>query len=255
MHCGTLRSDEHGSRFCAGCGLPYDEGSSRVDTAPRGLPQVNTGLRLALLDSAGDVRDVIPLTARRAMLTADRLGLRVGEDFIGADGASLSFDATSIRLEPIGTPRALFAFITEPTRLLDGDLLLIGAQVIRYRALVDDGAAYFGDLGTYHVGSRLPYRDVAVLEQLRDDGRTRDTLYLWPGRTIVVGREEGDWILSYDPTVSGRHAIVTCDEDGSVQVKDAGSRNGVAIAVRSPKRLVSGQRVSMDGQLIRVDLA
>ena len=94
-----------------------------------------------------------------------------------------------------------------------------------------------------------------MLEQIREDGRVRDALHLWAGRTVAIGRDQGDWTFPYDPTMSARHATITCGEDGLLTVRDAGSTNGVAVAVRTPQLVAGGQRVSLGGQIMRVDLA
>jgi hypothetical protein len=224
-------------------------------TVPRGIPVVPGSPRLTLLDSQGDIAQVIHLEGDRASLSADGLGLRVGDEMLGGDGATISLARHGARLEPVGSPRALFVFITEDTPLVDGDILLLGSQVIRCRRVVEDGATYFADAGSVQVGSAVPAPDAAVLEQLRADGRVRDTVHLWRKRSILIGREEGDWLFGYDRTMSARHAVILCGDDGSLTVRDMGSRNGVAIAVRSARTLVSGQRVSLGGQVMRVDLA
>ena len=253
--CGTLKTDET-ARYCAGCGeYLVDDVAAASETFPRGV-QLGVGLpRLSVLDASGDVSRVIPLPSPRATLSADELGLQVGQHLLGGDGATLSVADRGARLEPVGSPRALFVFVTEETRLSDGEILLLGAQVIRCRRLVDDGSTYFGDAAAAQLGSIVPGPDVVVLEQLRADGRVRDTIYLWRNRVILVGREEGDWLFPYDRTMSARHAVIACREDGSITVKDLGSRNGVALAVREGRDLVHGQRVSLGGQVMRVELA
>ena len=35
----------------------------------------------------------------------------------------------------------------------------------------------------------------AVIEQLRADGSCRDVYHLSPGRSILIGREQGDWLF------------------------------------------------------------
>jgi pSer/pThr/pTyr-binding forkhead associated (FHA) protein len=253
--CGTLPTDG-AARYCAACGARRGGESEATagSTAPRGVLQIGIP-RLSLLDAAGDISRVIPLESTRATLSADGLGLQVTSSLIGGDGAALSLHETGLRIEPVGSPQALFVFLTEEASLTDGDVLLLGSQVIRYRRIVEDGSTYFADHGSIQVGSALPGADVAVLEQLRGDGRSRDALHLWAGRSILIGREEGDWTFPYDRTMSARHAVVSCGATGGVTVRDLGSRNGVAVAVRGPRDLVHGQRVSLGGQVMRVDLA
>jgi hypothetical protein len=254
--CGALATDET-ARFCASCGASLDASREIRPgvTAPRGTPVVDGVARLALLDAMGDITQIIPLTTTKSTLTSDLLGLQVSEALIGGDGATIEVEGSSILIEPVGLPRALFIFITEPTRVADGDVLLLGSQVIRCKSLPEEAGLIFGDRGNQLVGSAIPGRDVAVLVQIREDGRVRDTIHLWAGRTVTIGREQGDWSFPYDRTMSAWHATISCDQDGILTVRDAGSTNGVALAVRVPQRVSGGQRVSLGGQMMRVDLA
>ena len=78
-------------------------------------------------------------------------------------------------------------------------------------------------------------------------------MHLSPGRTITIGRERGDWIFPYDPSMSGTHAQVR-SEDADFIVQDAGSRNGVAVAVRSDRQLRNGSRVLVGDKLLKVEI-
>jgi hypothetical protein len=49
------------------------------------------------------------------------------------------------------------------------------------------------------------FRDDPV-ERLRADGNVRDVLHLSPGRSVMIGREIGDWVLPYVSAMSRRHA-------------------------------------------------
>ncbi len=230
---------------------PLDE----LETAPRGLPTVGAGPHLSLLDEAGDVTQVIPIARDRSTLTVDGLGVQLSEHLIGGDGVEVALSGDRMILEPVGAPRALYVFLTEPTVLKDGDVLMLGAQVIRFRLLADPDAMYFGASNAIRTGSGIQPKDVAVLEQLVPTGRVRDTVHLFPGRKIVVGRTTGDWIINYDSTVSGTHAEFTCDVDGEVTVRDLGSRNGVALAVRKGRALKEGDRIAYDGHVMRIELS
>lgn len=251
--CGTIRTDET-SRFCSGCGIRLSGGGVPVrgTTAPRGLPIPGHKASLAVLDSVGSVTRVVPIETETATVITDGVEILVGEGHAGGDGATITLGEGGVVVEPVGNPRALYVFLTQETKLADGDVLLLGSQVIRYRTWVDDGT-YFADQG--QLGSITPSRDCAVLEQLRADGRVRDTLFLWPKRSVLVGREEGDWVFAYDRTMSARHAAVVCQEDGTVTVRDVGSRNGVALAIREARTVSNGQRLSLAGKLMKLDLA
>jgi pSer/pThr/pTyr-binding forkhead associated (FHA) protein len=152
----------------------------------------------------------------------------------------------------LGSRNGSWLFIREPCRLADGDLVLIGSQVFRFRRLGYPGPRPPEADSTRRMGSVVPAVDIAVLEQLRHDGSVRDVMHLSPGRSITVGRDVGEWIFPYDPTMSGRHAELR-SEDSEFFIADSGSRNGVAVAVRGELALDSGQRLLVGDQVLRIE--
>jgi pSer/pThr/pTyr-binding forkhead associated (FHA) protein len=64
--------------------------------------------------------------------------------------------------------------------------------------------------------------------------------------------ESGDWIFPYDQTMSGRHAEVR-SQDADFYVHDAGSRNGVALAVRGERAVKAGQRILLGDRILRIE--
>jgi pSer/pThr/pTyr-binding forkhead associated (FHA) protein len=88
---------------------------------------------------------------------------------------------------------------------------------------------------------------------LRSDGSERDAVHLSPGRNLVIGRDKGDWIFPYDPSMSGSHAEVR-SEDADFVVVDLGSRNGVALAVRGDAPLEQKSRVLVGDKMLRLEL-
>ena len=103
------------------------------------------------------------------------------------------------------------------------------------------------------MGSMVPNADIASLTQLRTDGSSRDVIQLSPGRDIHIGRERGDWIFPYDPSMSAQHATVR-SEDADFVVVDDHSRNGVAIAARGVMPLQHGSRIMVGDKLLRIEL-
>ena len=80
----------------------------------------------------------------------------------------------------------------------------------------------------------------------------RDLIHLSPGRSVTIGREAGDWIFPYDSTMSRRHAEVR-SEGSEFFVHDAGSRNGVALAVIGERAINPGQRLLVGNQILRLE--
>jgi pSer/pThr/pTyr-binding forkhead associated (FHA) protein len=145
-------------------------------------------------------------------------------------------------------------FLTEPRRLADGDLLLIGSQVIRFRRLGYPGPHAPEADATKRMGSLIPSADIASLTQLRSDGSARDVIQLSPGRDVRIGRERGDWVFPYDPSMSGQHAVVR-SEDADFVIVDDKSRNGVALAARGGMVAAPGTRLLVGDKLLRIDFA
>ena len=166
--------------------------------------------------------------------------------------ARIDLSSGSLWLRDLGSRNGSWVFIDEPTKLIDGDLILVGSQMLRFRRLGYPGPHPPEADATRRMGSVTPPVDVAILEQLRADGSVRDVFHLSPGRTAMLGRETGDWTFPYDQTMSGKHAEVV-SEDIEFFVHDAGSRNGVAMSVRGDRQLKPGQRFLLGDQILRVE--
>ena len=162
----------------------------------------------------------------------------------GRDGA--------LYVRDLGSRNGTWVFIDAPYRLQDGDTILIGSQIIRFRRLGYPGPHPPEADQTRRLGSLTPNADVAMLAQLRADGSARDTFHLSPGRTVKIGRENGDWVFPFDQTMSGKHAEVR-SEDHDFIVIDGGSRNGIAVSVRGERPLKQGQKLLMGDHTMRVE--
>ena len=211
--------------------------------------------RLALLDDGGDAAHIY--TMERDELIVGRVDgdIRFPEDvYLSPIHALFGLRDGALWLRDLGSRNSTWVFIDGAFRLTDGDVVLVGSQLLRFRRLGYPGPHPPEADATRRLGSLVPSADVAVLQQLRGDGSVRDTLHLSPGRAVSLGRDHGDWVFPYDQTMSGRHAEVRSD-DSEFVVHDLGSRNGVALAVRGERRLERGQRVLVGDQILRVEHA
>jgi pSer/pThr/pTyr-binding forkhead associated (FHA) protein len=214
------------------------------------------GPRLALLDDEGSVLREIPIDREQTVVGRDRGDLQFDDDeAVSPEHAMLTWRDNALRVRDLGSSNGSWLFITSPHTLSDGDTLLIGSQVIRFRVLrnrfLADGEA---DGGV--AAGRVSPQSSAVLEQLRADGSVRDVVYLSSERSLLMGREFGDWVFPYDPTVSSRHAEVQPPAGGADEftVRDVGSRNGVAILVRGERAVNAGERLLFGKKMLRLEL-
>jgi pSer/pThr/pTyr-binding forkhead associated (FHA) protein len=180
--------------------------------------------------------------------------IRFPEDqFLSPLHAKLSWETGTLEVRDLGSRNGTWVFLEGPHRLTDGDLILIGSQILRFKRLGYPGPHTAEADATKRMGSMTPSADIASLTQVRTDGSPRDTIQLSPGRDIHIGRERGDWIFPYDPSMSAQHATVR-SEDADFVLVDDHSRNGVAIAARGAMSLRHGSRVMVGDKLLRIEL-
>ncbi|HTY06220.1 MAG TPA: FHA domain-containing protein [Gemmatimonadales bacterium] len=250
--CGSPVSP--GAGFCATCGAPVS--STPALQRPSTQPAVRTDFSffLVLLDESGKP---VQRYERRALDTG--IGRQDGDvrfpddQFMSPLHARITWEQDQLMLRDLGSRNGTWVFFDQPHKLVDGDLLLIGSQMIRFRRLGYPGPHPPDADATKRMGSLIPSADIASLTQLRSDGSARDVVQLSPGRDVRIGREQGDWVFPYDPSMSSKHAVVR-SEDADFVVIDDGSRNGIARAARGAVPLTNGSRVLVGDKLLRVEL-
>jgi pSer/pThr/pTyr-binding forkhead associated (FHA) protein len=254
--------------FCAQCGnrvgqrvsVEVVRAGQRAGDAPAGTQSMlasrrDNQPRIGLLDDEGEIAKAYVLERGEAIVGRGDADIRFESDpYMSPLHARIELRAGQLWLRDLGSRNGTWLFIEQPMRLTDGDMVLIGSQILRFRRLGYPGPHPPEADSTRRLGSLIPAADVAVLEQLRADGSVRDRLHLSPGRSVLVGRETGDWIFPYDQTMSGKHAEVR-SEDSEYYIHDAGSRNGVAMAVRGERAMRRGQRILIGNEILRVESA
>lgn len=154
--------------------------------------------------------------------------------------------------------------------LTEGDIILVGQQVLRFEVLKDAEAGLGPAMehGTLLFGSPAAPR-YARLCQRTVEGVTRDVHYVRKVET-VLGRESGDVVFTEDPFLSRRHAAVrVLGKDGQplagnngkpahdaprFGLVDLGSSNGTFLKIRGDIELLSGDHFRVGQQLFRVDI-
>ncbi len=263
--CGAsspVRNEAGTVRFCGSCGAPFvggaDESQPSVRTHPRARVTAPGGPvvpRLTLLNESGEVAREFPLDRDETLIGRTGGDVQFADDqSVAPEHAIIRRDASGVRIRDLTPGRGTtWLFIRDAHVLEDGEMILLGSQVIRYRKLSPEDQNIAG--AAEQAGSRVPPSDVAVMEQVLANGKVRDTCYVPEGGAILIGREHGNWVFPYDPTMSARHAEVRSrSESGDVLIRDIGSRNGIGIALRSEHELLDGDRLLLGRQLLRIDL-
>ena len=240
--------------FCAHCGARTAGAAAKAPgSAVLSAAQRETGPKLALLDDHGAVKDTFTLSRSEAIIGRNDGDIQFADDvYLSPVHAQFVLRDGQLWVRDLGSRNGTWVFVDGPHRMSDGDVVLVGSQLLRFRRLGYPGPHPPEADKTRRLGSLTPTADIAVLAQLRADGSVRDTFHLSPGRNILIGREKGDWLFPYDQTMSGTHAEVR-SEDSDFVVADAGSRNGVAVAVRGERAVKAGQRVLLGDRVLRVE--
>jgi pSer/pThr/pTyr-binding forkhead associated (FHA) protein len=237
--------------FCARCGHRVGQ---RVSVGlPANAGPTGARPRLALLSDTGEVAQTFTLDRGEAVIGRGDADIRFEHDhYMSPLHARIDLREGQLWVRDLGSRNGTWIFVDKATRLCDGDLMLVGSQLLRFRRLGYPGPHPPEADSTRRMGSSVPSVDIAVIEQLRADGSVRDMFHLSPGRSIGIGRDVGDWIFPYDQTMSGRHAELK-SEDTEFFLQDAGSRNGVAMATRGERTLAVGQRLLVGDQVLRIE--
>ncbi len=242
---------------CPMCGTVVGGPSSGAgSTDRRSIPDRRSDYSLTLVLVSDADTEVVRFERKQPATTIGRTegDIRFPDDtFLSPLHSKLSWEEGRLEVRDLGSRNGTWVFLEAPYRLNDGDLLLIGSQVLRFRRLGYPGPHAAEADATKRMGSMVPSADIASLTQLRSDGSSRDVIQLSPGRDVHIGRERGDWIFPYDPSMSAQHATVR-SEDADFVLVDDHSRNGIAIAARGAMTLQHGSRIMVGDKVLRVEL-
>jgi pSer/pThr/pTyr-binding forkhead associated (FHA) protein len=254
-------------QFCPRCGTPVNllgaaslardsRGSGAAAPAGTGVFSAKSrevGPKIALLNDAGEAAHTYTVDRGEMVIGRTDGDVRFPDDvYLSPIHAQFTHRDGKLFLRDLGSRNGSWVFLDGPCRLTDGDVILVGSQLLRFRRLGYPGPHPPEADATRRLGSLTPSADVATLQQLRADASVRDCIHLSPGRNVQIGRESGDWVFPYDKTMSGRHAEIR-SEDSEFYVHDTGSRNGVAVSVRGEREVKAGHRVLLGDQILRVE--
>jgi pSer/pThr/pTyr-binding forkhead associated (FHA) protein len=177
------------------------------------------------------------------------------DPYLSPRHARLTRRTDSWLLRDLDSVNGVYVRIREPVDLSDGDMLLIGQQVLRFETLPDAELP----LGPASLSGVLAFGTpevprIARLVQYTTEGIGRDLHYLYRDET-VIGRENGDIVFTDDPFLSRRHAALTIDRSARRFVlRDLGSSNGTAMRFRGERTLTSGDQFRIGRHLFRFEV-
>ncbi len=246
-------------KFCPICATPLGAGPrtsgphepTAVFTAKRAS---QPPIQLALTAEDGTKSTRYPLVGEETTLGRGGADVAFPDDiYLSPMHALFIWKDGKLSIRDLGSRNGTWIFLEGPHKLVDGDLILIGSQLLRFRRLGYPGPYAPDADATRRMGSLIPSADIASVSQLRVDGSVRDVFHLSPGRDVKLGRDAGDWAFPYDPSMSSQHAVIR-SEDADFVLADAGSRNGVAVASRGDVQLKKNSKILVGDKLLVVEM-
>ncbi|MCU0680654.1 MAG: FHA domain-containing protein [Polyangiaceae bacterium] len=175
--------------------------------------------------------------------------VRLGDDpYVSPLHARLVLEGGHWYMVDLGSLNGVYRRLAPSVELGDGDLILLGQQVLRFELVMDAERAL---RPAYQHGVALfgtpPAARFARLCQRTVEGVTRDVVHM--GREeLTLGREGTDLAFPDDGFLSRRHARLQRDaSSGRFTLEDLGSSNGTFVSVR-------GRVPVRDGDIFRLGL-
>lgn len=179
----------------------------------------------------------------------------LGDDpYLSPRHARLAFRNGQPVLRDLDSLNGVYVRVRDPVDIGDGDMLLLGQQVLRFEVLAESELPLGPAMqhGVMVFGTPEVQR-FARLVQYTTEGVGRDVHYLYRDET-VIGREQGDLVFTDDPFMSRRHAAITVDRASRRFVlKDLGSSNGTAVRFRGERVLRAGDQFRVGRHLFRFE--
>lgn len=178
------------------------------------------------------------------------------DPYVSPRHARLSFEGGRWIVRDLFSTNRIYLRIKKAYPLRDGDLLLLGLEVLQFQVVSDAerGLGHATQHGTLLFGSPATPRR-ARLCQKTVEGVIRDVYHLYKDET-VIGRETADIVFSSDPFLSRRHAMIRrSPSTNDFSVADLDSSNGTYVAIRGDTPLANGDFVRIGQHLFRMDLA
>ena len=172
------------------------------------------------------------------------------DEFLSPRHAIFHWREGTLTVRDDGSVNGVYHRILAPTRLNDGEHMLVGEQFLRFELTRAPEEIPDGE-GTSFMGSRAPEGPFRLVQIL--PGNRPGLVYGARNPVVEMGREGCDLNFPHDRFMSRRHAKVESAAAG-FNLADLGSRNGTFIRIHDELELRAGDHIFLGQQLLRVEL-
>lgn len=249
--CGAVVPDGH--HYCGRCGANYtdDVQDVRNETMFFGAMQAPGRAKLILVRGEGLEGLSYYLNATQHIAGRAKGAILFPEDhYLSPKHATLFYQDNHLFLRDEGSLNGTFLRTREPVVLEDGDLVMVGEELLRVEYLnlrreypmQEDTLMYISPPKDYK------FRLVHVVRGGKDGASSCSI-----NNDILVGREGCDVNFPDDRYASRKHARFMW-EDGRVILKDLSSKNGTFIKIKGDERLYHNDYIVFGSELMRVEI-
>ena len=254
--CGGSSSPS--ARFCQLCGVPFEgtSGERPRSNPPSLAAELVPQAQLVVIAQDGSPGRKYSLAGERTTIGKNEVDINLGRDpYVSPLHAEICYRSGRFYLSDRGSLNGVFVRLGGSSRLMSGDLLLVGLGVLRFEVVEDSerNLAPQTRNGTRVFGSPASPRYARLTTQTVE-GVARERYYLSRAET-VLGREVGDIVFTDDPFMSRRHAAIRRDPNSNhFSIRDLGSSNGTFLALRNEQALSPGDHIRIGQHLFRLDV-
>ncbi|PRQ05883.1 FHA domain protein [Enhygromyxa salina] len=217
------------------------------------LQQETVAPRLVVIKGEGGDGVTYHLSGTTHIVGRTQGDITFGEDvFLNPEHAKFSVQSGRLFVQDLSNNNGVFLRIKRPTPLDDGDLFLVGEQLLKIDSapLPEYGP---NESGTYFYGSPRPDGSFRVIQELAGGGQ--GLVKSATATTMSMGREGNDLDFPDDRFISGHHAKLDLSDDAKVLLTDTGSRNGTFVRIKGAQELFHGDYLFVGQQLFRVEIS
>ena len=235
---------------------PLERAPSGLSPAPPAASPTEPAARLVVIGQDGTPGREYPLIGDQIDIGREEGEIRLPNDpYVSPRHARLHRREGRLAIQDLDSLNGVYVRLRGPETLQDGDLVLIGLEVLRFEVVTgaEKGLGAALEKGTRVFGSPAAPRH-ARLAQRTVEGVTRDVVYLTRDE-LTIGRESGDLVFTADPFMSRRHAVIKRNgSDGTFELRDLGSSNGSYLGIRGEIPLEGGDHIRIGQHLFRLDI-
>ena len=239
-YCGHL--NESIFKYCIKCGreLPKTEERTKAEQ------QKKPGVYLYTIKRDGTIGESVGLKPGLNTIGTDA-DIVFEDPWIHPKHCTINIEKDKITIKDNNTKYGTYVRIRGQKNIHNGDQFRIGHALFEIE--LPWLSAVIGPDNTTWLGS-IAYDD-QVFGRLKRMGVNEEIeAFLLTYPSVVIGRKQGDIVLSKDPVVSGKHAQLIPQTSTEVLLKDLGSLNGTYYKIQEPYNLVDGDYLLIGGKLL-----